>query len=260
MKISIGPARFPSRPGTCRERPHPPSNRPKPRRTRRLVANACRRTMPSATARCVADPDGAGDRGTRRPVRCCAPVAHQPLPRETTVVTPAGSGPRGDRRPATKYCALGRNIIGRPCARAAAISKTIIARVAGAVAADCRGLSSDHFERSHGTRPALSDLVRNVWQRGVPRRPAAIGENALAPRRRTPITAAICRTLVPCPSPVRRRISAREGLTMPKTNRHPLDPDHRRGADRHRPGLRVRLLRRPGLQGAARGGLPGRSW
>ena len=44
---------------------------------------------------------------------------------------------------------------------------------------------------------------------------------------------------------------------MPKTNRHPLDHDHRRGAHRHRPGLRVRLLRRAGLQGAARGGLPG---
>ncbi len=34
--------------------------------------------------------------------------------------------------------------------------------------------------------------------------------------------------------------------------------DHRRRPDRHRPGLRVRLLRRAGLQGAARGGLPGR--
>ncbi len=34
-------------------------------------------------------------------------------------------------------------------------------------------------------------------------------------------------------------------------------PDHRRRPDRHRPGLRVRLLRRAGLQGAARGGLPG---
>ncbi len=42
-----------------------------------------------------------------------------------------------------------------------------------------------------------------------------------------------------------------------ETYRHPLDPDHRGGAHRHRPGLRVRLLRRPGLQGAARGGLPG---
>jgi hypothetical protein len=35
-----------------------------------------------------------------------------------------------------------------------------------------------------------------------------------------------------------------------------LRAHHRRRPDRHRPGLRVRLLRRPGLQGAARGGLP----
>jgi carbamoyl-phosphate synthase small subunit len=37
------------------------------------------------------------------------------------------------------------------------------------------------------------------------------------------------------------------------TSKH---PDHRRRPDRHRPGLRVRLLRHAGLQGAARGGLP----
>ena len=36
------------------------------------------------------------------------------------------------------------------------------------------------------------------------------------------------------------------------------DPDHRRRPDRHRPGVRVRLLRRAGVQGAARGGLPRR--
>ena len=36
-----------------------------------------------------------------------------------------------------------------------------------------------------------------------------------------------------------------------------LDPRHRLGADRHRPGLRVRLLGDPGLPGARRGGVPG---
>ena len=41
--------------------------------------------------------------------------------------------------------------------------------------------------------------------------------------------------------------------------RHPQDPDPRLGADRDRPGGRVRLLRRAGLQGAARGGLRGRA-
>jgi carbamoylphosphate synthase large subunit len=37
--------------------------------------------------------------------------------------------------------------------------------------------------------------------------------------------------------------------------RHPEHPHHRRRPDHHRPGLRVRLFRRPGLQGAARRGL-----
>ncbi len=40
--------------------------------------------------------------------------------------------------------------------------------------------------------------------------------------------------------------------------RHPEDPPDRLRPDRDRPGGRVRLLRRPGLQGAARGGLRGR--
>ena len=41
--------------------------------------------------------------------------------------------------------------------------------------------------------------------------------------------------------------------------RHPADHDPRLGADRDRPGGRVRLLRAPGLQGARRGGLRGRA-
>ena len=43
-----------------------------------------------------------------------------------------------------------------------------------------------------------------------------------------------------------------------QADRHLLDPDHRRGADRHRPGVRVRLFRHAGLQGAQGRGLPGR--
>ncbi len=41
-----------------------------------------------------------------------------------------------------------------------------------------------------------------------------------------------------------------------QTHRHRIHPDHRRRPDRHRPGLRVRLLRRAGLQGAEGRGLP----
>jgi carbamoyl-phosphate synthase large subunit len=45
---------------------------------------------------------------------------------------------------------------------------------------------------------------------------------------------------------------------MPKRTGHLLHPDHRGRADHHRPGLRVRLFRHPGLQGAPRRGLPHR--
>ena len=43
-----------------------------------------------------------------------------------------------------------------------------------------------------------------------------------------------------------------------QANRHQIDPDHRRRSDRHRTGLRVRLFRHPGLQGAQGGRLPDR--
>ncbi len=46
---------------------------------------------------------------------------------------------------------------------------------------------------------------------------------------------------------------------MPTPHRHQIDPDHRRRPDRHRPGLRVRLFRHPGLQGAQGRGLPDRA-
>ena len=46
-------------------------------------------------------------------------------------------------------------------------------------------------------------------------------------------------------------LMAGSGL-MPKRDRHRQRPGDRLRADRHRPGLRVRLLRHPGLPGAAR--------
>ena len=48
----------------------------------------------------------------------------------------------------------------------------------------------------------------------------------------------------------------RPGATdMPKRTDIESDPDHRRRPDHHRPGVRVRLFGRAGVQGAARGGL-----
>ena len=64
------------------------------------------------------------------------------------------------------------------------------------------------------------------------------------------------------PARLRRRCAvwpgnAGEGL-MPRRDDLVVDPRHRVRADRHRPGLRVRLLRHPGLPRPARGGLPRR--
>ena len=65
------------------------------------------------------------------------------------------------------------------------------------------------------------------------------------------------------PGPARRlylfdRFLRRSRAVMPRRDDIQQDPDPRLGADRHRPGRRVRLLGRAGLQGPARGGLRGR--
>ena len=57
----------------------------------------------------------------------------------------------------------------------------------------------------------------------------------------------------------RGRTDFTEGRRNAQANRPQDHPDHRRRPDRHRAGLRVRLLRRAGLQGAARRGLPRRA-
>ena len=61
------------------------------------------------------------------------------------------------------------------------------------------------------------------------------------------------------PVPLRPLPRADRGAPDAAPRRPPQDPDPRLRADRDRPGRRVRLLRRAGLQGAARGGLRGRA-
>ncbi len=74
--------------------------------------------------------------------------------------------------------------------------------------------------------------------------------------RQTPRRAPFC----PC-APARLGYNpgqfANWGRTDAEKNRYQVDHDHRSRAHRHRTGLRVRLFRRTGLQGAARGRLPG---
>ena len=57
----------------------------------------------------------------------------------------------------------------------------------------------------------------------------------------------------------RRAVAARRASPDAQAYRPEDHPDHRRRAYRDRPGLRVRLLRRPGLQSVARRGLPDRA-
>ena len=57
------------------------------------------------------------------------------------------------------------------------------------------------------------------------------------------------------PSSSRPAPCGQGGTADAAPRRSPHDRDHRLRPDRDRPGLRVRLLRRPGAQGAARGGL-----
>ena len=62
------------------------------------------------------------------------------------------------------------------------------------------------------------------------------------------------------PSPPIRGPEADEGIADAEAHRHRLDPGDRLRPDRDRPGLRVRLLRHPGLPGAARPRGSGSSW
>ena len=117
--------------------------------------------------------------------------------------------------------------------------------------------------RAHDRRRragALGDRLRR--RRADARQPLRPHRRGAAPARR-PGRAPSSTT--PRPGPARttrcylfdRFVDADAAADAP-ARRHPQDPDPRLRADRDRPGRRVRLLRRAGLQGAARGGLRGR--
>ena len=97
-----------------------------------------------------------------------------------------------------------------------------------------------HRNLNDGTIQGLRWL--EVPHCGVPRRCKPV------PDRTTPAT---CRPLAASSTTTPR------GPADAAPRRHLLDPAHRLGADRDRPGLRVRLLRDAGLSRAAGGGLPG---
>ena len=82
------------------------------------------------------------------------------------------------------------------------------------------------------------------------------------PRRQLPLRS-ICRRDGDAPEPVEVRASTGSAHILGRAHRdaaayrHLLDPGDRVRTDRHRAGLRVRLLRHPGVPGAARRGFPG---
>ncbi len=103
-----------------------------------------------------------------------------------------------------------------------------------------------------GARGHAPLALRRHGRGPAPARPAGL-EHAVPPRgvaraaRRTREAVRVRRGL--------RRAGRGETADAPP-RRSPHDRHHRLRPDRDRPGLRVRLLRRPGPQGAARGGLP----
>ena len=90
--------------------------------------------------------------------------------------------------------------------------------------------------------------------RGLPLHRGAGLQRAVPPRGR-----ARARTTPATSSSEFRRHDRRGAAPDAAPNRHRDDPRHRLGPDRHRPGVRVRLLGHPGLPGAAGRGVPGRA-
>ena len=102
-------------------------------------------------------------------------------------------------------------------------------------------LTPSGFSDGHAIRASASCKPRRIPSR-VPRR------DINAPHPSQPSSS----WTFPTASP----IATTHAADHAQAHRHPLHPDHRRRPDHHRPGLRVRLFRRPGLQGAAGRGLP----
>ena len=127
--------------------------------------------------------------------------------------------------------------------------------------------------RDHRARTTTTRWPRARWRRrrGHPRQPERRGHRG-HPRSRDAPPSACSTTPRPGPGPHdarylfdefralmdatggRRRTAA---VADAPARRHRVDPGHRVGPHRHRPGLRVRLLGHPGLPGAGRGGVPG---
>ena len=122
--------------------------------------------------------------------------------------------------------------------------------------------SQNHGFAVAGQRRGEIDRVRPRRRAADPREPLRRHDRGHPPARRP-------RRLRPVPPRGRARArTTRLGLfdefidavrRMPRRRRPPQDPRARLRPDRDRPGRRVRLLRRAGLQGPARGGLRGRA-
>ena len=131
------------------------------------------------------------------------------------------------------------------------------------------GEGPDHRQgRDHGAEPRLRG------RHGLARRPRrGDAREPERPHRRGPVGEGPAHLLGAVPSrgvarparralsvpPLRRADGARSAADA-EAHRHPLDPADRLRPDRHRPGVRVRLLRHPGVQGAARRRATGSSW
>ena len=102
---------------------------------------------------------------------------------------------------------------------------------------------------------ATSTSTTAPWRASRPR--SASPSPCSTTRSRRPVRTTRC--ISSRGSATRSTGSSGEGRPDAAPRRPPQDPHHRLGPHRHRAGLRVRLLRHAGLQGAARRGLRGRA-
>ena len=226
---------------------------------RHLVGVGCRvEVVPASTPAAdvlARDPDGVflsngpgdpGRGGRRRRERARARgrgagVRHLPRPPDPRprARRPTPTSCRSATTAATTRCATRPPAGSRSPARTTTTPSTPTPRAGGA--------DVTHVNLNDG-------VVEGFRVRDVPRVQRAAPPGG---RARAPTTRATCSTT--SPTLMTETGSLKDAPDRAEAHRPRDDPHHRQRPDRHRPGLRVRLLGHPGVPGAARRGLPRRA-
>ena len=236
-----------------------------PRRRARLrrqgLDRAPARGRPARTSRCCRTTRPRRRSTRSRPTACCSPTGPgDPGSMHAHVAEVRAMVDQG--RPLYGIC-LGHQLLGRalgletfklPFGHRGAnhpVLETASGRVL--VTSQNHGFAVQAPENGDGDARGHAPLALRRHGRGpAPARPRRSGACSSTPRpRRGRTTRARS-----CPSSSRPASRGQGGTADAAPRRSQDDRHHRLRPDRDRPGLRVRLLRRAGAQGAARGGLP----